>query len=776
MSFHGYWLAAALFVAATAHAQTAPEGTSGGGEPVPSVRQALDDVKQLEKRKGPADSQRDEKRRTLRQRTALTVAGGVSLGAYQAGFLYYYTRFLQEYAHVYEEARNEVYGEARKEPDPALPPLAPLKVVTGASAGSINALLAAVTACSKRENDPTQSPFWKVWIGVGIAQLRAERRPQRSLLSEKSRDDLAGDLGKLLEDRDRWADAPCSVEVGISATRLTARTVQVGPLMSNSRLTEKFVFQVTKAMGRAPLAFEPVELPGGIDRRFYPRLGWGDRPEIADVTDLLLASSAFPLAFRARTLNYRLYEGPGLAPSKQVSLFIDGGVLDNQPVKLARSLMKWHAPQDDLPEHVYVDTSAVAYGPSGDPQTSIQDASPIGQYQRFLSDYVSVAGQSEFLDAAEDTAFQKRLAVPQRTLPVAGEHLMHFAAFAETVFRRNDFYVGMVDASLFLARNSLQFQMLARSIAPGAPASDSDPLPIVSPEYACYRSRMVTGRERACEGVDPRLLKVLQACLAMKTRILLGDRRADLSDAFFDALEASGFTYDDLARGRRLRAREVRSELRDVLEDGVIAFAGSDDLLTGYVIKSVGREVGNAALLHRGPDHFWALGTSNRRGVDVTWSPALIADRWRPSIALQIFNIDVQSIQYAPGNHAALPPSRPGQRSIDNTPGFGISVGLHPRFTYSVPINAVVQVEFGAGYTGAIRLTSDWSNSFVSLRHGPVASATLLGFERLYVDLSVVDYLDSLNVVADAYRRPDIIPVVGRRTVDVLLGVGWRFY
>ena len=722
----------------------------------------------------------------MRRPTAVTVAGGVSLGAYQAGFLYYYTRFLQEYAARYEEVRK---GNARA---PALEP--PLQVVTGASAGSINAFLAALTACSAPVKRPEQSPFWSVWMGVGMAQLRANRDTKGSLLTDKGRETVAEQLKDLWKKPSVWSDANCRVQVGISATRLTARMVQIGPLTSNSRLTEKFVFEVTKDGAGAP-RFGNLKIPREFNSLFYPQLGWTDDPELPDVTDLLLASSAFPLAFPAHLLRYQLLEPGSPLPSKQSGLFIDGGVLDNQPVKLARTLLQWRPRPVSTNEkegsglsgpatavnQVYVDTSAVDYGASNLPEAPIVDATAVTRYGRFLRDYLSAAGQSEFLDANEDALFAQTLAVPQRTLPVAGEHLMHFAAFAEEAFRENDFFVGMVDASQFLARSSRQFQMLKATPRPGdgatATPEPDDPVPIESATYQCYRRRMLSGRgEEGCKGVDERLLKVLRVCLELRTRILLGDHRADLSDVFFDELYESGFTYNDLAKGRRLRAREVRSELRDVVEEGIAALARSDDLMPRYVIQSVGRELANASLLHRGPHRFWALGTSNRRGFDVTYSPMLIADRWRPSIALQLFNIDVQSIQYAPGSDAVLAPSRPGQRSIENKPNFGINIGLHPRMTYSVPLGAVVQLEFGAGYVGAIRLTSDWTNSFVWLRHGPVASFTVLGFERLYADLSFVRYLDGMSVIADAYQRPDIIPVVTRRTFDMLFGAGWRFY
>src|SRR5262249_32845692 len=55
---------------------------------------------------------------------ALTASGGVSLGAYQAGYLYFATETVRR-----------------------TPTAPPLRLVTGASAGSINAFLTAVSSC-----------------------------------------------------------------------------------------------------------------------------------------------------------------------------------------------------------------------------------------------------------------------------------------------------------------------------------------------------------------------------------------------------------------------------------------------------------------------------------------------------------------------------------------------------------------------------------------------------------------------------------------------------
>ena len=77
---------------------------------------------------------------------SVTIAGGVSLGAYEAGLAYYAVELLRANAGMTE-----------------------VKLATGASAGSVNSLLTLLQACSTAVPDPRQSLFWKTWIPLGLA-------------------------------------------------------------------------------------------------------------------------------------------------------------------------------------------------------------------------------------------------------------------------------------------------------------------------------------------------------------------------------------------------------------------------------------------------------------------------------------------------------------------------------------------------------------------------------------------------------------------------------
>ena len=80
---------------------------------------------------------------------AITVSGGVSLGAYEAGFLAF-------------SIHASPAGFADR-----------LRLLTGTSAGSLNALLAIMAACGTEAPAPEESLFWTTWIPVGLdAALR----------------------------------------------------------------------------------------------------------------------------------------------------------------------------------------------------------------------------------------------------------------------------------------------------------------------------------------------------------------------------------------------------------------------------------------------------------------------------------------------------------------------------------------------------------------------------------------------------------------------------
>src|SRR3954471_894992 len=76
---------------------------------------------------------------------SITISGGVSLGSYEAGLVYY------------------VVEAMRLNPAAATP-----RIVTGASAGSVNGFMTILQSCGAEVTDPTASVLWNAWIPLGL--------------------------------------------------------------------------------------------------------------------------------------------------------------------------------------------------------------------------------------------------------------------------------------------------------------------------------------------------------------------------------------------------------------------------------------------------------------------------------------------------------------------------------------------------------------------------------------------------------------------------------
>ena len=275
----------------------------------------------------------------------LIVAGGASLGSYQAGFLYYYTQYLlalREFVKVQNVTRNL-----------KLPAPKGVQLVTGASAGSINTFLSVVESCRRRQPRPEESLFYKSWIPVGLETLTADVAVENgALLSRKPIEDAANQVTALWKSPNGWATEPCNAIVGLSVTRLRPREVNIltSGKLSLSRQTEKFAVKLSGEGGKPPriAVFDPAE--GNKDpvvKRLYPLIGAEDEEvSVETVSELLKASASFPVAFSPIRLQYRFFDEQTKGESRR---FIDGGVFDNTPIRLAARLHRWSSKREDTP-------------------------------------------------------------------------------------------------------------------------------------------------------------------------------------------------------------------------------------------------------------------------------------------------------------------------------------------------------------------------------------------------------------------------------------------
>lgn len=268
----------------------------------------------------------------------LTVSGGISLGAYEAGLAWGIIRFLK------------VTRAGGGQPALLRPRLA---AVTGASAGAVNAFIAAALWCERpeRDADVDDNLLLDAWLDLDVADIlpRSSERydPGDGLLAAAPLERI----GRRIRDAIFGGGATgrfvpgCSVPVGITVTQVEPRRRDVAGLTtSTQRLVVPWRLEVG-ADGRVTVRRQP--LPKGeltesvLDLAGVPGPGEATpfRPEV--VEQALLASAAFPLAFAPRRLCAPA-AGDDRAGGSAESCndYMDGGVFDNAPMALAVDLVE----------------------------------------------------------------------------------------------------------------------------------------------------------------------------------------------------------------------------------------------------------------------------------------------------------------------------------------------------------------------------------------------------------------------------------------------------
>lgn len=737
----------------------------------------------------------------LERPAALIVSGAVSMGNYQGGFLYYYLRHLQ----AARQLALQVGSRRGETWTPAIDGGSPIGLVTGSSSGSINAFVAAVSSCQDLVWDPHESLFWKVWLPVGARQLQSNEKVQPDgLLSTAAVEDAVELVQKEWEAR-RWSShESCSVDVGLSATRLRARTVTPfdGAHMKLRRQTEKLMFSMRAAAGEAPrlTPFIPPDAAAadGVLGRLFPRIGPPGRDmEVRDVLDVLQASSAFSFAFPPHRLSLT---GGNLPSGLDEGLFTDGGVFDNRPVGMALLMQRWRLGEAGAAasrtRYIVQDPDVVAWTPGRPPPPPPLSGTRnfLDTWQSFTEDFLATAFEVELTDVIErEAGLATSLEVPPRRVPVAGAYLMEFLSFAERDFRVFDFFTGMVDAWRQLAETSLAFQVLAQT----SPI-DFDGK---APEFDCllaWRTHQLTntgppppGVCGALDRVDPILRRNLEALvnasavtLAFSTRPAPKPQDPSDETTFMRALGGTAATaayqFRDLEyRGQPATAQTLPLAIRDVMQ--VIIERTTFNQTDGVSRFAVGG-VGKAAVnyyAYRPPMVFLGAGMLSDRGFEIQggwrlpWNHhTLPLTDLRVDTVLRARAIHVgEDRDPATANDVLLATYMAAAHLTDE-----LQLGRRaPSF------QSLLQIHLGVGW--AIESERRWDLHAVAWRHGPEAILGATLFQRLYLEASGNVFREEHVNGCDPTRGVCGVPGTGAASAGpshdswgLRLALGYRFF
>jgi hypothetical protein len=439
---------------------------------------------------------------------ALTISGAVSLGAYEAGFLHYLLEALR-----------------------ANPGAREVRLITGASAGSANGLLAIMQHCGLAPPRTSEGLFWRSWIPLGLDRFR--KGGPASPLAAFSRGALREQAMPIEEAWKAGLRESCDVVLGMSATRVEPRTFTLGSGgLRLPRIDEQFAVRVQgRGPGRPPRLTNYVDPAWSGDQLLLPEDEAGE-VAFSDLRDLLFASTAFPLAFEPQPLAHCVARAsPGSVPRcpralAQSSPFLDGGLLDNWPLRFAMRLARagmrdgrgaggyWldepRLGSGDLPARAlfaYLSTNVIGYPVEEPPRPPPDRPEMLDYVPRLVVDFFDAAMARNLLSFVEDEpSIGDRVVVPARSLPAAGSPLMAFFGFFEEDFRQFDFILGMYEARRMLAEADGVWRWPARSLPEEVVAGDPAWQPL-----GCMRAMLERSGSagEACRGEELRNFRIL---------------------------------------------------------------------------------------------------------------------------------------------------------------------------------------------------------------------------------------------------------------------------
>lgn len=355
------------------------------------------------------------------------ISGGVSLGAYEAGYNWAMIKML-----------NRVHATGKLiKPE--------LASVAGASAGSINSLLTALYWCQKEEiplkNGVEDNLFYDTWVNLGIEDLSILGTDPKNKSTLFTRKALVKKGEKILEHMDKPIYRKgCEVPLGVSVTKVTPIVEKIaGVNIKNQHFSVPFTLK--EKGGR--MMIENRKMPPSTD--FYISIP-GIEKDKKKIMNVLFASAAFPGAFQQVKLDY-VYRG-----KRASHYFIDGGAYDNVPLQLAIEL------NASSTHFLFMDPSNMRKEPKV-AQKALEEEIPVGFITTNAIPLLSSLEiyQSMRLYQAINMYFRDN---PERTLilssryhPITGKYLEHFAAFLDKNFRIYDYYVGVYDAIYHLTRS-----------------------------------------------------------------------------------------------------------------------------------------------------------------------------------------------------------------------------------------------------------------------------------------------------------------------------------
>lgn len=325
------------------------------------------------------------------KKLAITIAGAVSLGSYESGVLYEVLDAIDQH-NTKSDADNRIV----------------IDVLTGASAGGMTAIILAQKLLFSAEEfvGPYDNPLYNTWVKrISLAGLQATQKDEPALDSIFSSDLIETISKETLMTRysssppvpaERHAAAGDSIRVGVAITNLNgiAYGYDVAPAgkFTYVNYADQFTRNAVAATCDNPEFWEPLR-------------------------QAAVACGAFPIAFRTQDLQRSAkaepddYAAENLVPwahDPATFTYSDGGILQNQPLGIAKNLVDLIDQHQNQDKRFYLFVSPHANDPESNDDFHAANADYVRMIKRLIS---VVMGQSGFQDWITALGVNKRVAL-----------------------------------------------------------------------------------------------------------------------------------------------------------------------------------------------------------------------------------------------------------------------------------------------------------------------------------------------------------------------------
>ena len=355
---------------------------------------------------------------------SLIISGGISLGAYEAGYNW---ALMKQLNHLKYNSTKTIKMHS----------------IAGASAGAINSVMSAMAWCRSKEmvdkeNLIDNNLFYRMWTAIDFEDLFIDNQfgttdgnNTTSLFSRKKIEQLSQDI--FTEMDAPYFEPECSIPFGFAVTRVEPKISKIQSIEIANKLFHIPLTLKVDSNKRAKIYDNTT-----LKRDNIIHLSHNGTPSNERVKKALFASSAFPIAFEEVELEY-FHRGVF-----EKALFLDGGVFDNVPLDFARRLSLQQAE-----DYIFMDPKHLRRQlPKKDIQTQKHTASPVNSAVKLIGDIFSSSESSILYNtlAGEFKDKNKKIEISSRYFPITGMFLDHFGAFLDRGFREYDYYIGVYDS------------------------------------------------------------------------------------------------------------------------------------------------------------------------------------------------------------------------------------------------------------------------------------------------------------------------------------------